>query len=167
MLIYCLTNPLHRQTEITLPHHGVDICRWKTITLIKDNELQRGVQQKGCDSRESNPGHLLGRQLCSPLYHQRLISCRFWYVLNDIKISTEYHNSKLIQSAAHTIIFTIFSQGTLQATLVLRKINSVVYFISVYQQHKFLYLLTLLRAKYFEQKLRCELQKGALYFMLR
>lgn len=26
---------------------------------------------KGCVGRESNPGQLLGRQLCSPLYHQR------------------------------------------------------------------------------------------------
>ena len=134
---------------------------------LRDIAQQPYQEMAYCVGWESNPGQLLGRQLCSPLYHQRLISCRFWYVLNDIKISTEYHNSKLIQSAAHTIIFTIFSQGTLQATLVLRKINSVVYFISVYQQHKFLYLLTLLRAKYFEQKLRCELQKGALYFMLR
>ena len=25
-----------------------------------------------CDGRESNPGQLLGRQLCSPLYHRRL-----------------------------------------------------------------------------------------------
>ena len=25
-----------------------------------------------CDGRESNPGQLLGRQLCSPLYHHRL-----------------------------------------------------------------------------------------------
>ena len=24
-----------------------------------------------CDGRESNPGQLLGRQLCSPLYHHR------------------------------------------------------------------------------------------------
>ena len=28
---------------------------------------------KQCVSRESNPGQLLGRQLCSPLYHWRLI----------------------------------------------------------------------------------------------
>ena len=27
-----------------------------------------------CDGRESNPGQLLGRQLCSPLYHQRLLN---------------------------------------------------------------------------------------------
>ena len=26
---------------------------------------------KTCDGRESNPGQLLGRQLCSPLYHHR------------------------------------------------------------------------------------------------
>ena len=25
-----------------------------------------------CDGRESNPGQLLGRQLCSPLYHHRM-----------------------------------------------------------------------------------------------
>ena len=33
---------------------------------IKDNKI--------CDVRESNPGQLLGRQLCSPLYHQRLLN---------------------------------------------------------------------------------------------
>ena len=30
-----------------------------------------------CDGRESNPGQLLGRQLCSPLYHQRFVITRW------------------------------------------------------------------------------------------
>ena len=29
-----------------------------------------------CVGRESNPGQLLGRQLCSPLYHQRALVFR-------------------------------------------------------------------------------------------
>lgn len=29
-------------------------------------------EKLGCVGRESNPGQLLGRQLCSPLYHQRI-----------------------------------------------------------------------------------------------
>ena len=29
------------------------------------------MQKPYCDGRESNPGQLLGRQLCSPLYHHR------------------------------------------------------------------------------------------------
>ena len=29
-------------------------------------------KEKFCVGRESNPGQLLGRQLCSPLYHRRL-----------------------------------------------------------------------------------------------
>ena len=31
---------------------------------------------KTCDGRESNPGQLLGRQLCSPLYHHRWVMVR-------------------------------------------------------------------------------------------
>ena len=31
-----------------------------------------------CVGRESNPGQLLGRQLCSPLYHQRCDNPRLW-----------------------------------------------------------------------------------------
>lgn len=33
--------------------------------------LELGKRWAGCVGRESNPGQLLGRQLCSPLYHQR------------------------------------------------------------------------------------------------
>ena len=41
-------------------------------------ERHRGARQKkhenaNCVGRESNPGQLLGRQLCSPLYHQRTV----------------------------------------------------------------------------------------------
>ena len=32
-------------------------------------------EKLGCVGRESNPGQLLGRQLCSPLYHQRICLC--------------------------------------------------------------------------------------------
>ena len=33
----------------------------------------KNEKKSQCVSRESNPGQLLGRQLCSPLYHWRLI----------------------------------------------------------------------------------------------
>ena len=33
------------------------------------------VKTGACDGRESNPGQLLGRQLCSPLYHHRWLHC--------------------------------------------------------------------------------------------
>lgn len=33
--------------------------------------LELSKRSAGCVGRESNPGQLLGRQLCSPLYHQR------------------------------------------------------------------------------------------------
>ncbi len=34
---------------------------------------KKGRKNVICDGRESNPGQLLGRQLCSPLYHQRSV----------------------------------------------------------------------------------------------
>ena len=40
----------------------------------KEKVRERVTQEKKnniCVGRESNPGQLLGRQLCSPLYHQR------------------------------------------------------------------------------------------------
>ena len=38
---------------------------------LADGRCIRSLSQKRCVGRESNPGQLLGRQLCSPLYHQR------------------------------------------------------------------------------------------------
>lgn len=44
----------------------------KTATLGAGHNLGRRQKKSlGCVGRESNPGQLLGRQLCSPLYHQR------------------------------------------------------------------------------------------------
>ena len=53
--------------------------------MISDSRSMKFVQLKiwkklifkekkvcNCDGRESNPGQLLGRQLCSPLYHHRM-----------------------------------------------------------------------------------------------
>ena len=37
----------------------------------KHNAKQKIRQKQNCVGRESNPGQLLGRQLCSPLYHRR------------------------------------------------------------------------------------------------
>ena len=39
----------------------IRLQKWKSM---KDNKI--------CDVRESNPGQLLGRQLCSPLYQHRI-----------------------------------------------------------------------------------------------
>ena len=36
------------------------------LRVVKKNKIQ-------CVGRESNPGQLLGRQLCSPLYHRRFL----------------------------------------------------------------------------------------------
>jgi hypothetical protein len=36
-------------------------------------EFRENSKMKKCVGRESNPGQLLGRQLCSPLYHRRLL----------------------------------------------------------------------------------------------
>ena len=38
-------------------------------------DLAEEVKTGACDGRESNPGQLLGRQLCSPLYHHRWLHC--------------------------------------------------------------------------------------------
>ena len=38
--------------------------------LCRIEQLFNAIE-RGCDGRESNPGQLLGRQLCSPLYHHR------------------------------------------------------------------------------------------------
>ncbi len=39
----------------------------------ENRKKAKAIKCNICDGRESNPGQLLGRQLCSPLYHQRLI----------------------------------------------------------------------------------------------
>ncbi len=40
---------------------------------VRKEKKAKAIKCNICDGRESNPGQLLGRQLCSPLYHQRLI----------------------------------------------------------------------------------------------
>lgn len=50
----------------------------KSSTMVgpRKHEKEKREKKKNskctCVGRESNPGQLLGRQLCSPLYHQRL-----------------------------------------------------------------------------------------------
>ena len=39
---------------------------------LRDIAQQPYQEMAYCVGRESNPGQLLGRQLCSPLYHQRM-----------------------------------------------------------------------------------------------
>ena len=46
-------------------------CRWGGT--LKRKRKKKGRKNVICDGRESNPGQLLGRQLCSPLYHQRSV----------------------------------------------------------------------------------------------
>ena len=45
---------------------------WNSFSIRKFRAVQN-YRQKLCDGRESNPGQLLGRQLCSPLYHHRSV----------------------------------------------------------------------------------------------
>ena len=52
-----------------LPIFGID----ESIMIIRhNNDFCKVNKRCQCVSRESNPGQLLGRQLCSPLYHWRL-----------------------------------------------------------------------------------------------
>ena len=44
----------------------------------KRNAKQKIRQKQHCVGRESNPGQLLGRQLCSPLYNRRVDWLSFW-----------------------------------------------------------------------------------------
>ena len=55
-----------------LPNLGIEL---ESPALQADSllsEWQRKPKSEGCVGWESNPGQLLGRQLCSPLYHQSL-----------------------------------------------------------------------------------------------
>ena len=49
--------------------------------------LCMGKKAFECVGRESNPGQLLGRQLCSPLYHQRKAVQRQCYSLYPISVT--------------------------------------------------------------------------------
>ena len=64
-----------------LPRH----CAWPGYQTCPDTtDLCTKARIKTCVSRESNPGQLLGRQLCSPLYHWRLWRTgglsRLWWI---------------------------------------------------------------------------------------
>ena len=67
--------------------HGLQIMRLTRCLLRYRGYMTRNLllllsarfscernQKRDCVGRESNPGQLLGRQLCSPLYHQRLLN---------------------------------------------------------------------------------------------
>ena len=69
-------------------HHDLD----KKVTLYFRNCYLNQLKSlflnptiiKICVSRESNPDQLLGRQLCWPLYHWRLLKLRVIYNINKI-----------------------------------------------------------------------------------
>ena len=46
------------------------------INIMQNKSKKR--QKQSCVGRQSNPGQLLGRQLCSPLYHRRVGWLPFW-----------------------------------------------------------------------------------------
>ena len=52
------------------------------------------MEKNFCVGRESNPDQLLGRQLCSPLYHQRML--KFKYNIPAIKETYNFSNAKII-----------------------------------------------------------------------
>ena len=56
-------------------HLGIQISDTKETQHFR-NQIpkffpQQNERKISCVGRESNPGQLLGRQLCSPLYHRR------------------------------------------------------------------------------------------------
>ena len=59
--------------------------------------LRATAGTKWCVGRESNPGQLLGRQLCSPLYHRRRTWRRTWrkkiqICVKDYKLKRHFRN---------------------------------------------------------------------------
>ena len=64
-----------RLTRCLLRYRGLLclICQGTILTKTRNGGGQKKKKNKlSCVGRESNPGQLLGRQLCSPLYHRRL-----------------------------------------------------------------------------------------------
>ena len=62
-----------------IPEMIEHLIKENNITMANQNLLKivhrclyLGQNCDNCVGRESNPGQLLGRQLCSPLYHRRL-----------------------------------------------------------------------------------------------
>ena len=58
-----------RLTRCLLRYGG--LRRVGFVILISPKYIVIMQRKKSCVGRESNPGQLLGRQLCSPLYHRR------------------------------------------------------------------------------------------------
>ena len=58
------------------------IVNWRGLSTTVTKKLQ-------CVSRESNPGQLLGRQLCSPLYHWRFCMKCWYKILTNLKHKQE------------------------------------------------------------------------------
>ena len=62
-----------RLTRCLLRYRGCKerLCKcWCERDLFKSLDIKK---KRTCVGRESNPGQLLGRQLCSPLYHRRWV----------------------------------------------------------------------------------------------
>ena len=73
------SSPIARGGLHTLQNQDWTGLRTTNAHKSNENGLERaqnvsaGFVQR-CDVRESNPGQLLGRQLCSPLYQHRLVT---------------------------------------------------------------------------------------------
>ena len=68
------------------------------------------AENKECVGRESNPGQLLGRQLCSPLYHRRLFHCVIFYLGGSFILFSKL-NKKLSNLLLCICLFLNFSSS--------------------------------------------------------
>ena len=72
-----------RLTRCLLRYRGLLwVCRFREMTSVATGQATSSTKRFPskreivCVGRESNPGQLLGRQLCSPLYHRRVVCGR-------------------------------------------------------------------------------------------
>ena len=97
--LYCIVvKPLTRlQTELCCGKDTFQISRrdeqdaalfsgWMKELLKTGGRQKMGVV---CDSQESNLGLLLGRQLCSPLYHNRNKKHKMWLLCQEKNVKVE------------------------------------------------------------------------------
>ena len=91
-LSQCLMDATHhkRHEKWLLPQKRTPWLRGMCQKASIQNKMQK--KKNVCVGRESNPGQLLGRQLCSPLYHRRHVD-----VLSDLL--------SVINSFLHQMIF--------------------------------------------------------------
>ena len=70
---FCLRTPTGGSTFHVSTH-----MKGGNFTTTLKVWFQRGEKRDRCNGWESNPGQLLGRQLCSPLYHHRKMEELGW-----------------------------------------------------------------------------------------